>query len=247
MPARPLACLALLAGLVPAAAHAGGAQLTVTVADPYLEMHTGPNAGYPIFHVVGRGESITVLKRRTEWFKVRTESEREGWVEQGQLERTLQPTGEPLRFATQAFDDFAARRWEMGALGGDFGGANTIALYGARHLSRNLSVEVWTQQVLGSFSDGWIAGVNVVHQFFPEWRASPFFTLGTGVINIDPKATVVQTEDRTDQYAVVGTGARAWITRQFLVRVEYRGYVTFTSRDDNEEIDEWKVGFSFYF
>jgi hypothetical protein len=247
MGVRMLLCCALLAGLAPAAAHAAAAKPSVTVADPYLEMHTGPGAGYPIFHVVGRGESITVLKRRTEWFKVRTDGEREGWVEQSQLERTLTPSGETMRFGALAFGDFAARRWEMGALGGDFGGANVIALYGARHLTRNLSVELWTQQVLGSFSDGWIAGANVVHQFFPEWRASPFFTLGTGVINIDPKSTVVQTEDRTDQYAVVGTGARAWITRQFLLRVEYKGYVTFTSRDDNEEIDEWKVGFSFYF
>jgi hypothetical protein len=58
---------------------------------------------------------------------------------------------------------------------------------------------------------------------------------------------VVRTEDRSDQYAQVGTGVRAWVTRQFLLRAEYKSYVMFTSRDDNEEVNEWKVGFSFFF
>jgi len=237
----------LLSGLVPALAHAAAAKPVVTVADPYLEMHTGPGVGYPVFHVVERGETVTIVKRRTEWFKVRTDHDREGWVDQAQLAKTLQPSGEAVQFGALGFGDYSARRWEMGALGGDFGGANVVALYGARQITPNLSLEVGGSQLLGSFSDGWLAGVNIVHNFFPEWRASPFFTLGTGLVHIEPKATVVRTEDRSDQYAQVGTGVRAWVTRQFLLRAEYKSYVMFTSRDDNEEVNEWKVGFSFFF
>ena len=40
----------------------------VSVADPYLEMHTGPGKGYPVFHVVDRGESVDIMMRRTDWF-----------------------------------------------------------------------------------------------------------------------------------------------------------------------------------
>jgi hypothetical protein len=32
-----------------------------------------------------------------------------------------------------------------------------------------------------------------------------------------------------------------------VLQAEYRGYVVFTSRDDNEEIDEWTVGFTYFF
>jgi hypothetical protein len=32
-----------------------------------------------------------------------------------------------------------------------------------------------------------------------------------------------------------------------LLRGEYNNYLTFTSRDDNEEIDEWTAGFAFFF
>ncbi|HUQ51802.1 MAG TPA: outer membrane beta-barrel protein, partial [Gammaproteobacteria bacterium] len=80
-----------------------------------------------------------------------------------------------------------------------------------------------------------------------DWRASPYFTLGAGVINTDPKATLVATTDRTDSLAQAGAGARVYLTRRFVFRAEYKASVVFTSRNDNEEVREWKAGFSFFF
>ena len=45
-----------------AAAHADDHEYrSVVVADPYLEMHTGPGRGYPIDHVVDRGETVKII------------------------------------------------------------------------------------------------------------------------------------------------------------------------------------------
>ena len=44
-----------------------------------------------------------------------------------------------------------------------------------------------------------------------------------------------------------GLGLRTYLSRRFLLRAEYKSYVVFTSRDDNEEVDEWKAGFTFFF
>ncbi len=49
----------------------GTATPEVVIDDPYIDLHTGPGRGYPIFFVAERGEQIALLKRRTEWFKVR--------------------------------------------------------------------------------------------------------------------------------------------------------------------------------
>ena len=92
-----------------------------------------------------------------------------------------------------------------------------------------------------------MGSVNVVHEAWPEWRYSPFFTLGVGVIHTSPKSTIVGGEDRTDEIAHVGVGVRIYTTRRFLLRVEYKSYVVFTSRDENEEVEEWKAGFAFFF
>ena len=61
------------------------------------------------------------------------------------------------------------------------------------------------------------------------------------------KSTIVEAPDRTDDIGHVGAGFRIYATRRFLLRAEYKSYVVFTSRDENEEIEEWKVGFAFFF
>ncbi len=220
---------------------------TVAVADPYLELHTGPGRGYPVFHVIDRGESVQVKAQRTDWFLVRGPDGKEGWVDRGQMEQTLQPSGEFTEFAQASQQDFTDSRWEAGLLAGDFGGANIISAYGGYSLNPHVSLEVWGSQILGNFSNGWMASVNVVHETWPDWRISPFFTLGTGVINTSPKSTIVQAEDRTDQIAHAGAGFRVYATRRFVIRAEFKSYVVFTSRDDNEEVEEWKAGFAFFF
>ena len=219
----------------------------VTIADPYIELHTGPGGGYPIFFVAERGEQIALLMRRTEWFKVRVARGQEGWVHFEQLATTLDSDGEQFDLPALGFDDYTARRWEVGTLYGDFGGANVIGMYGSRTVTPNLSGEVWVSQALGRFSDSTMVTLNIVHLMYPDWRASPYFTLGGGVIKTQPKATLVATTDRTDNVALVGAGVRMYLTRRFVFRAEYKTHVVFTSRDDNEEVQEWKAGFSFFF
>jgi hypothetical protein len=89
--------------------------------------------------------------------------------------------------------------------------------------------------------------LGLTHVFLPDWRISPFVSLGTGLVNIDPKGTLVAPLDRNDQTAYVGGGVRFYLTRRFFLRGEYKSHVVFTSRDDNEEVDEWKLGFAFFF
>ena len=72
-------------------------------------------------------------------------------------------------------------------------------------------------------------------------------TAPAGIVQISPKATIVQSEDRTDPAAYSGLGLRGYLTNRFLLQAEYRKFVVLTSRDDNEEIDEWTVGFTYFF
>ena len=223
------------------------AMVEVVVAGPYLEMRTGPGRGYPVFHVVDRGETITVLKRRTDWFRVRTREGKEGWVRRDEMEQTLTPAGGQTRFAEADIGDFSRRRWEAGVLVGDFECRADISAYAGYALTRILSSELSVSNVFGKFSDAVVGSVSLLAQPFPEWRISPFFSLGTGVIYTDPNVTLVDETDRTEQIGSVGAGVRVYLTRRFIVRAEYRNHVIFQDKDDNQEINEWKAGFAFFF
>ncbi len=240
-----IAALVFLPSVTPA--YGKTSHYEAVVAEPFLELHTGPGRGFPVFHVVDKGEKIDVVKRRTDWFQVRTAKGVEGWVKLEQMGATLDTAGRPTALDDPTADDYVGRRWEVGLQLGDLDGANVISVYGGYHFTRNLSTEVRVGDISGDYSSGWIATADIVHQPFPEWRVSPYAALGTGVIHVEPAATLVQTEDRTDQVAHVGLGLRMYVSRRFMLRGEYNSYLVFTSGDDNEELDEWKAGFAFFF
>ncbi len=243
--ARLVACALLLCLAGVATVRAEG--LEVIVADPYLELRTGPGRGFPVVQVVERGQTVRVLKRRTDWFRVQDADGREGWVHRSQMIETLVPAGTRLELDDPAREDFGAHRREAGVLVGDFDGSNVITAYGAYAFNSHLSGELAVSQLLGNFSDGLMATVGVTHVPRPDWRIQPFFSMGTGAIRIEPKGTQVQTPDRTDQLAYIGGGMRAYLARRFIIRAEYKEYVVFTDRDANEEANEWKIGFAFFF
>lgn len=233
--------------LVPAICHADDDYRRIQVTAPYIEMHTGPGSSYPIDFVVERGEWVEIRKRRTDWFQVHTRRGRLGWVIIDQMRRTRTEDGEPLRLVSYTQDDFRARRWEFSFYGGEMEGAALLGLYGGYSFNENLSTEISFSQALGDFSSEYLIDINLLSQPFPEWTYSPFFTLGSGIIRTKPNATLVQTEDRTDSTAHIGVGLRVYLTRRFFMRGEFRHYAVFTSRDDNEEFDQWKIGLGFFF
>jgi hypothetical protein len=223
----------------------------VVVADPFLNMHTGPGVGYPVFHVVGRNETIDIIKRRTDWFLVRTDRGVEGWVGREEMLATLETTGDPAKIRDPSRHDYASRRWEGGAFIGRFDTASEIALFSGYGFTDHLTAELTLANVISAASDSYIASVGLNHTFAPEWWVSPYFGIGTGVISINPRASVISNENttanRTDQIGYFTLGMRGYVARRLLLRAEYRSNVIFTDRDDNEELHEWKVGFAYFY
>ena len=239
--------------------QAEDAYVQAYVTDPYIEMRTGPASSYPIFFVAEQGEWIEILKSKTTWYKVRLLTGKEGWVHKDQLKRTLDVDGDLLNIDDPDFDEFINRTWEVGVLNGDFEGASSITLYGGYHLTKNLSTEIAVSQALGNFSEIRTATMNVINEPFPEFQPftwvpgmeniglSPFFGVGAGVMETLPRATLVQVEDRTDNLLFVTAGAKIYLTRRFLLQLEYRNLAILTDRNDNEKAEEWKIGFSIFF
>jgi opacity protein-like surface antigen len=217
------------------------------IAEAYLELYEGPGRGYAITQVVPRGDAVDVLYRRTEWFRVRTPRGVEGWARERDLIKAQWPDGSAFTVSRGDREGFTSHHWELGVQAGDFGGATLISGFLSRSLNEQLAIELTGSQFLGNTSNGWFADLGMAHVLRPEWRLSPLFTLGTGVIRIEPKTTLVVPDDRTNQTAYVGAGLRFYLTRRFFVRGEYRSHMLFTHRNDNEEIDEWKLGFAFFF
>ena len=242
-----LAGLLLLAALLAPTVSAAREYLQLFVTEPYLELHTGPGRGYPVFHVVPRDASIDVLFRRTDWFKVRTEQGVEGWAAQRDMLKMVLADGSTFKFDVGDRNGFTSHRWEMGMFAGQYGSSTEVSGYMSFSLNSQLALEGAVAQFFGTYSNGVTGDLGFAHVIVPEARWSPFLTIGVGLVHTQPKSTLVASADRTEQSAYVGGGVRFYLTRRFFLRAEYRSHVIFTKRNENEVEDEWKAGFAFFF
>lgn len=220
---------------------------SVQVADPYTELRTGPGRGYPIFHVVERGERVEILKRRTDWFKVRTQDDVEGWAEHDQMERTLTEVGSKKTFRDVLLKDYLSRRLEFGFAGGQFSGDAVMSMRAGWRMTDNFLAELSLSQVSGTFSGSRLYNANLLVQPFPRWRISPYFTLGVGRFENVPRSTLVDAKTVTSVAPNAGGGIRMYLTRRFVLRVDYKHFVSLTDDNKNNTFNEVVAGLSFFF
>ncbi|WP_460234270.1 SH3 domain-containing protein [Aurantivibrio plasticivorans] len=219
-----------------------------TIVDPFVNMRTGPGRGYPINHIVERGEPITLLKKRNDWIKVETQRGVTGWTHRDELVMTLSQDGKQVVTLTgTSIADYETREWSIGVGAGEFGGSDALTLFGTYRMNDNFTIEGKFTHSIGSFSERRIYGLNLTHEIWPHWRVSPFLSIGAGIIEVSPDVSLADPVDRQDSMMMIGAGVQTYISRQLMLRVEYTNNVILPSRNENEEVTEWKIGLSAFF
>ncbi len=235
-----------------APASAAGAQWSdsegefLTFKGQVLELHTAPGSGYPLFHAVEQGEVIRVFKRRGNWYKVETASGELGWVHRVHLDELADQDERRVDFPNPSWKE-AANTAQLGLLVGSTAGATSYTTYLNYRFTTHLSTEVKYTQAFGDFSTTKMASVHLLHHPFPQWRLSPFFSLGSGSVKVSPNAVVAEPEDRQDSYIAAGGGIMYHFNARIDLRAEYSKSTILTTRESNEDIEEWKAGFSLLF
>jgi len=238
----------LLAGSIVATPARGADDVVrAQVVEPYLELHTGPGRGYPVTQVIERGEQVEILLRKTDWFKVRTSQGREGWVSRKQMEATVTEAGVPIRLRDVLMEDYRSRRVEVSFSGGLLEGDAFMMVRAGYRFHENLTGEFTLGQASGDFSSSLLYYASVLSDPFPEWRLSPFFSLGLGRFRNTPKATLVSATETDSNMANVALGARYYLTRRFVVRGDYRRHVVFVDQSRINEYNEASLGISLFF
>ena len=219
----------------------------VLVADPYLELHSGPGRGYPIFDIAERGERVEILGRHTDWFKVRTARGKQGWVSRTQMEATLTEAGEKKTFRDVLFDDYLSRRMEFGFSLGRLSHDPLLSAYAGYRLHENFVAELTIAQSTGDFSTTSLYYASIVSQPFPDSRWSPFFSLGAGRFTNVPNVTLVSAIESKGGLANAAFGVRYYVTRQFFLRVEAKRHIALINYNSADHFNEVSAGAAFFF
>lgn len=217
------------------------------VTDPYLEMRTGPGRGYPVFFVVQRNDFVEIELRHTDWYRVRADNGRVGWVDRKQLESTLTAGGAKKSFRDVLLDDYLARRIQLGAGYGRFKSEPFIKLWTSYRLSETFSVEATVGQVQGVFSGTDLWHLGFVAEPWSDRRFSPFFSVALGKFKNFPNLSLVGAQTTDAKLAAAQIGARFYLTERFVLRADYSLYTAFVSDQRSTEYRAWTGGVSFFF
>jgi SH3-like domain-containing protein len=242
---RGLLALALAwISMLPAQAQDGE---RLKVADPYLEMRTGPGRGFPVHHVAERHEFVTIELRATDWYKVRTANDKIGWVHRRQLEATLTEAGVSKSFRDTAIDDYLTRRVQFGAAVGRFKSEPMQKIWASYRLSDALTLEGTLAQVQGVFSGTDLWHANLLAEPWSDQRLSPFLGIGVGRFRNFPNQTLVGAVDTDANLANATVGVRYYLSERFVLRADYSLYTAFVSDQRSQEFRAITAGISFFF
>ena len=222
-----------------------GERLQVTAA--FVELHTGPGRGYPVFFVVERGGFITLEQRRTDWYRVRSEGGRVGWVPRAQLESTLTAAGERKTLRDVLLDDYLGRRLEFGGHWGRFDGEPMLRFSLAWRLADAFGVEAQLGQVQGLFAGTDFWHLNLVAEPWSDQRLSPHFGIGFGRLANVPNLSLVDATRSDAKLATASLGLRWHLSARFVLRADYTLYSAFVSDARTLEYRAFSAGLAFFF
>jgi hypothetical protein len=217
------------------------------ISGPYIELRTGPGRGFPIFFVAARDEWIEIELRHTDWFKVRTDGGKVGWVNRSQLETTLTAAGDRKSFRDVLMDDYLSRRVQLGAAWGHFKSDPMLKLWTSYRMSETLSLEATLGQVQGVFSGTNFWHIDLIAEPWSDRRISPFFGIGVGKFKNFPNLSLVGAQTTDANLANATVGVRYYLTERFVARADYTLYTAFISDSQTTEYRAFTLGLSFFF
>ena len=217
------------------------------VNDAFLEMHTGPGRGYPVFYVVERRQWVTVEMRRTDWYRVRAEGGQVGWVPRQQMEGTLTQAGAGKTFRDVMLDDYLRRRLEFGAGWGRFKSEPMLKMWVQYRLADTVGAELSVVQVQGVFSGTDFWSMSLTSEPWSDRRLSPFFSVGLGQFRNIPNSSLINATTTNAKMAHATAGVRWYLTERFVARLDGSLYTAFVADNRSLEYRAFSLGLAFFF
>ncbi len=210
--------------------NAAGAQNRVVTA-PYIELHTGPGMGFPVFQVAERGEVITPLVGKPDWFKVTTQRGTTGWVSRRHMALT-EAVGKPA--------DDRQGLTIVGLASGRFDQEPTATLLLGYRVLQWMSLELAMSEVAGLYADSHIYSGQFSFTPF-SWRLAPYLVVGAGRFYNQPHSALPDGSESKTAVTSTGVGLRLAVHRRLFLTSGLLVYETLFDRAATDYF-QWDVG-----
>ncbi len=217
------------------------------VMEAFLELHTGPGRSYPVFYVAEKNEALFLIKKRTDWYKVRLFTGQEGWVHRDEIEKTLRASDLRNSWTQRFYDRHIDGKLYGAWSGGTFENDPSLFLRLSYLLSEVLALEFGMGKSSGDFgeTDLYLAGL-VLRPWKGQWF-SLNGAIGGGVVKAAPAQLLVNAESDRFETAYAGVGFSAPLLKRLALRGDFRHYTLFINPKRNRSFQEVSLGLAFSF
>ena len=206
---------------------------TYTVNSQYMELKTAAGRAQPIFSVVEKDETFFILKKKTDWLKVKSESGSAGWVSQADFFRAIGRDGYNERI------NYVSSKWESGFSGGKFGSENSYGISVGKYFLPEILVSVNLSKASGAYSSSTIGTGDFTLHLYRHYIVSPFISIATGFMSNTPRQVLVNAQDQTQVIYSYGGGLSLNPYKNVSVRLTVRDYYL---ADVKENYYDWRLG-----
>ncbi|VAW96681.1 hypothetical protein MNBD_GAMMA22-1039 [hydrothermal vent metagenome] len=220
--------------------------LTIRVLDPFLELHTGPGANFPIYDIIERGEAIVIIRRKTDWYQVRGSLNRVGWANREQMGKTLASAGIKKGTRELIIEDYLRDKFRFDATLGSFDGQSSANIRLGYRTNENIMLEFGVTHIAGIYTNSPLYQANILLELYTDLDYRPFAFMGySKFLNVPNSNTNLSATDLDLLNA--GFGLNYYLTEHFIIRLEFGDYVVFKGDNRNDEFLNASLGFSIFF
>ena len=220
-------------------AFAKGSAEKYRVSSQYMEVKTAAGRAQPIYLIVEKGESFSLLKQRTDWFKIETESGDTGWVSEIDFFKAIGVSNYNLK------TEVLSSKWELGVSGGVFGSEESYVVSSGYYFLPEILVSADFIKASGVYSSSTLATANLSLNLYRKYIVSPFINIATGFMKNTPRKILVNAHENTQLVYSYGGGFSVSAYKNMSVRITVRDYYLV---DSKKNYYDWRVGvFSVFF
>ncbi len=217
------------------------------IVEPFLEIHTGPGRDYPVFYIAEKGEEVFLMKKRTDWFKIRLFGGQEGWVHHKEVDKTIQASGYQKSWSERFYDKYIDGRLQSGFAWGVFDEDSALYVRTTYRFTEGFSIENSLGFASGDFSD---TNLYLLGLVITPWQGKWFSlngTVGGGLVETRPADILINAKSESFKTAYAGIGFSAPLVRRLFLRGDLRNYTLFISPKRSREVREYTLGVIFEF
>ena len=189
-----------------------------TVKSEFMEVYTAAGRGYPVFFVVENGESFKLLKRKTDWIKIKSKQGQVGWISYKDYASSVYLAKPNIRKLA------VSSKWELGLSAGKFGSDNSFSASAGYYIKPVVALQAEYKKVIGEFSHSNLLSGKFMFQVFREKIISPFISLGLGVMENIPRQSLVNANKEHKNLFIGGGGINYIPYKRFNMRFSVNNY-----------------------